>query len=242
MKSILLWLKYNNINKNNFDSKFPRCNNCGKIHSLSNPGNCLLLHQTPFGTDCGTDCLKNEFSWLNKKFFKCNKIKTSNDTSIRFYKLLQWMKSNDINKANFESKFPRCPICNNYCAVTNISNSLKNNGSPCCLTCGDKKHHRLLMEQLGYMIPLKFKKNWELYYMLVHNETKKSIRKHKIIKPSNEYDLDHKFSIFCGFNNGILPIYIGNINNLEYLKIDVNRSKKTNCSITKDELFDGYIN
>jgi len=56
-------------------------------------------------------------------------------------------------------------------------------------------------------------------------------------KYNNDFHLDHKFSIMEGFKNNILPYYIGNINNLEFITGFENRSKKDKCSIDIDELF-----
>lgn len=51
------------------------------------------------------------------------------------------------------------------------------------------------------------------------------------------YHLDHKLSITDGFNNGILPYIIANINNLEMLPYKENCSKGVKSSITILELY-----
>lgn len=53
---------------------------------------------------------------------------------------------------------------------------------------------------------------------------------------SGAYHLDHKFSIFEGFKQGIEPEIIGNINNLEFIPWEENLNKGTSCSITEEEL------
>jgi len=50
------------------------------------------------------------------------------------------------------------------------------------------------------------------------------------------YHLDHKFSIFEGFKQGVDPELIGNITNLEFIPWEENLSKGSNCSITLEEL------
>jgi len=56
----------------------------------------------------------------------------------------------------------------------------------------------------------------------------------------NAYSLDHMYSCFAGFKNNIPPYLIGNIVNLEYIPNFKNSSKKQNCSITKEELFERF--
>lgn len=54
---------------------------------------------------------------------------------------------------------------------------------------------------------------------------------------TEDYHLDHKYSIFQGFKDNIPTYIIGNINNLEMINSRVNMSKNIKCSITKEELF-----
>lgn len=50
------------------------------------------------------------------------------------------------------------------------------------------------------------------------------------------YHLDHKFSISEGFKNGVPAEIIGDIKNLEFITWEENIKKRTNCSITINEL------
>lgn len=50
------------------------------------------------------------------------------------------------------------------------------------------------------------------------------------------YDLDHKFSIFDGFNNNIDPSLIGHWKNLEIIKTSDNRTKAGKSSISIEEI------
>ena len=55
------------------------------------------------------------------------------------------------------------------------------------------------------------------------------------------YQLDHKFSIACGFLENIPPYIIGNIVNLEMLPSRANNSKGAKCSISKEQLFTDFF-
>lgn len=50
------------------------------------------------------------------------------------------------------------------------------------------------------------------------------------------HQVDHKFSMYEGFNQGISPLCIANVDNIEVLTGEDNVSKRTKCSITLDEL------
>jgi transposase-like protein len=54
------------------------------------------------------------------------------------------------------------------------------------------------------------------------------------------YQLDHKYSIFEGFKQGIAPKIIGNIVNLEFIPWEINLDKGSNCSVTENELLTIY--
>lgn len=54
---------------------------------------------------------------------------------------------------------------------------------------------------------------------------------------NNGFHLDHKYSIYQGFLDGINPEVIGNIHNLEFIHCITNYSKGIKCSISLDELY-----
>jgi len=56
----------------------------------------------------------------------------------------------------------------------------------------------------------------------------------------NIYHLDHKFSIKFAFDKNILPVYVGNINNLTFLPALHNIKKSNKCSISEEELFETF--
>lgn len=56
---------------------------------------------------------------------------------------------------------------------------------------------------------------------------------------SEAYHLDHRFSIKEGFTENIPPEIIGSLKNLEMIPGKQNCSKRSKCSITKEELLDG---
>jgi len=98
----------------------------------------------------------------------------------------------------------------------------------------------------GLAVPKEQKNDWMLYREQVLNYTNKSWKHYQhIINPlnlkrGNDYELDHKFSITEGFRQKIDPAIIGHFSNLELLPKSVNRSKRTRCSITIEELIKEY--
>jgi hypothetical protein len=96
----------------------------------------------------------------------------------------------------------------------------------------------------GICTPKELKDKWELYLEQVNNFTSRSWKEYQhIINPSNlprgkKYELDHKFSKFEGFNRNIPPEIIGHYKNLELISRTENRSKRTKCSITLEELYE----
>jgi len=90
--------------------------------------------------------------------------------------------------------------------------------------------------------------DWELYKLNVQRVTnsQKLEKLENIEKRShrryNEYawHLDHKFSIKSGFEENIPPYIIGDISNLEMLPDYENCKKKSDCSISKIELFRNF--
>jgi len=94
----------------------------------------------------------------------------------------------------------------------------------------------------GIAIPKEQKTSWDLYKEQVNNYTVKSWKYYQhLINPKNlkrglQYELDHKFSIFEGFRQGISSRIIGHFKNLELIPKNVNRSKRINCSITLKKL------
>ncbi len=98
--------------------------------------------------------------------------------------------------------------------------------------------------KLGLATPKELKTQWELYQEQVTNYTNLSWKhNHDLINPRKlergpVYELDHKFSKTEGFNKGVPPQIIGHHANLELLPKEANRSKRTKCSITLDELYE----
>lgn len=85
----------------------------------------------------------------------------------------------------------------------------------------------------------------DVYYAAVYSHTEKSYATHKhLIDPNSlrsaEYHLDHKYSIFHGFREGIDPEIIGSYHNLELLSGTANMSKGSACSITVEQLMEEY--
>ena len=57
---------------------------------------------------------------------------------------------------------------------------------------------------------------------------------------SNKYHLDHIYSIFQGFKEGISPEIIGHWTNLRMLSKSENSGKKDRCDKTKEQLLEDF--
>ena len=96
--------------------------------------------------------------------------------------------------------------------------------------------------KLGSAFPLPVK----AYQKLVSRFTELSYRTHKdLIDPtnvrSNDWHLDHKFSIYEGYRHGVPPEIIGHHANLCILDSVSNSAiKNKKCSITLSQLFENY--
>ena len=77
-----------------------------------------------------------------------------------------------------------------------------------------------------------------LYYTKL---TTKNIKIENIEKRSRDWHLDHKFSIYEGFKNNVPSYIMGSYYNLEMIEGINNNKKYTNCSITKEQLFEQYF-
>lgn len=110
---------------------------------------------------------------------------------------------------------------------------------------GNKKT-RKTKEERNLIIPLEMKKDFEIYTMQVHNLTRYNfkINKHKIKnadKRSVSMHLDHIFSIFEGFKNNILPLYIAHHTNLRIISRSENCSKNKKSGKSLNELFEDFL-
>jgi hypothetical protein len=77
-------------------------------------------------------------------------------------------------------------------------------------------------------------RTYRKYKHIINSENKK--RGHRII----DHQLDHKYSVIEGFQNGIDPKIIGSLPNLEMLPARINNQKKRKCSITLISLLEQY--
>lgn len=114
-----------------------------------------------------------------------------------------------------------------------------------------KKTRKKTMIERGHWIPENLITDCELYYRKVWYFSELSLRKKyssdQLKKRSgigidDGLHADHKFSIKEGFINKIEPNIIGSQCNLELIPWRINISKKSKCSITKEELFELYKN
>ena len=102
-------------------------------------------------------------------------------------------------------------------------------------------------EDQGMWIPSDLLTEKESYYRIVDNLTNVMYKKYAdLINPNNlkrgrfTYHLDHKYSRFDGFLNGIPPEIIGHWTNLELIPHKKNLQKHRNSSITKEKLYELY--
>ncbi len=84
----------------------------------------------------------------------------------------------------------------------------------------------------------------EMYYRQVSKYQQKFSKEIKNLenfeqrgKKSQDYHIDHMYSKHQGFHNGVLPYYIGHICNLEMIQASLNTSKREQCSIILDKLY-----
>lgn len=99
----------------------------------------------------------------------------------------------------------------------------------------------------GTRIAKELRDPMDLYYASVKRLTKVSWNTHfNDINPEwldrSEYDLDHIFSIFEGFKQGIPPYIISHWTNLRMLEPKLNSSKGARCDKTKEQLFEDFFN
>lgn len=105
----------------------------------------------------------------------------------------------------------------------------------------------LITRKENYLERIKDLDDLELYYKMVwyftNQNNLETMENYNLRGPVEKdgYHLDHKFSIITGYIENIPPFYIGNINNLEMLPAKENIKKGRNCSLTIDELIEGFI-
>ena len=81
----------------------------------------------------------------------------------------------------------------------------------------------------GIILPDSSKTDYEVYTRMVWKLTERTIKTNKIkniSKRSREYHLDHRYSIYEGFSNNIIPSIIAYKNNLEIIPQSKNIRKK----------------
>lgn len=111
-----------------------------------------------------------------------------------------------------------------------------------------KLKERFTNETNGRWIPLSEKTDFQLYKRDVWRFTRKNIDVKSIsgyeyrgkAGTNGAYHLDHKFSLLQCFKQNI-PIEIaGSLSNLEFIPWELNDSKNSKCSITKEELYEQF--
>lgn len=105
--------------------------------------------------------------------------------------------------------------------------------------------NRKIREEKGDWLPNNQIPFFHLYYRLVSHYTYLSTQKKFTLEELYDrrqkgIQVDHKYSIFRGFKEGIVPWIIGSECNLEILSCKENLKKNIKCSISKEELFKLY--
>lgn len=143
-----------------------------------------------------------------------------------------YMLSN--NKSQYKLK-SICPMNHSYTATWNNWDKGKR-----CRKC---------YEHEKYNNAVKYKEGWELYKFKVLNETEKTYRKFKKeINPLNlkrgvkNYHIDHKLSIYDGFQFNLPPNIVGSKYNLEMLTYSENTSKGKKSVLNPEELISKFEN
>jgi hypothetical protein len=168
----------------------------------------------PFGINC--KCSSEGF--LEVKCYKCK----------QWFKPIRYnvfAKMQNINGKTFSSN-------NFYCSEECKNNCCEYGLSPQSIKRNILINKGLFDDKLFY-----------LYKYIVTQITEKNYKKYKkIINPNNlprkrgKYHLDHKYSIYNGFINNILPSIIGSYKNLTILSENENLKKGKKSSITLEEL------
>jgi hypothetical protein len=110
-----------------------------------------------------------------------------------------------------------------------------------CRKCGFEKARTLKISKGIYNDPSTVDE-FILYKRKVRSISEQNFKNYNhIINPSNirrsyYWHLDHKFSIFEGFQNKVPPEYIGHWTNLRMIERRPNQIKGSECSITLEEL------
>lgn len=172
-------------------------------------------------------------------------------------------ENNPMNKPEIKEKHKKKmkemsgeknPLYTNPNALENLRNSAKSE------ECRKKKSdstkqsfidgkHPMCFEEIRLKVsksnskPYDLIKGYREYNIIVNQETRRSLIKHKkdilnyeLRGKKHGYELDHKYSIYEGFTNNIDPKIIGHWKNLEIITRVENDIKYTKCSISLEEL------
>jgi len=211
----------------------PKCKKCNynivKFKSFKNGYNIF----------CCARCRENDKDKIKKsneqiKMTKLSRYGDENYCNVDKIKMTKLNRYGDENYNNIEKYKNTCLI--KY-GVNNISKipEVRNKAMIKTRETREKLNHWVTLENLSL---------YKLYKREVYRITNSmnisslnNIDKRGMAGVNGKYHLDHKFSILQGYNNGILPIYIGNIHNLEMIPWEENYNKKANSSISLEELF-----
>ncbi len=161
--------------------------------------------------------------------------------------------NNDALFINFNEGYRKC--CSIQCSgklderkIKRQQTNLKKYGvtEPFNTKESKSKAHKIMSKKYNWT-PIEelpdFKKYKKEVYKITRNQSIHTLEysnKQGFVTKENSYHLDHIFSIKEGFDKNILPIYIGNINNLQFIPSKENISKGSRSDITLEELFQSF--
>jgi len=207
------------------------CDVCKSNIIHTTRGGVLFNVKTKLNTINHQTC-KNCRSRISEYEIKKNYISFSRiEESIKMSNYRLITTENEYMGVNNRSQYKHKIICNNGHKLTTTWNNW-NKGKRC----------RQCYEKNKFKNAVKYKNGWERYKFLIWYYTEKSYKKHtEMINPNKHlrgknYHLDHKYSIYEGFINGVSPKIIGNFHNLIVITSLENLKKHKKSSITLGKL------
>jgi len=209
----------------------PDCLHPDKIHSTMT-SSLFNAKWNNINSQMCRSCRSRKFEHdIKKSFIPYSVIKKSIED--KGYTILT--TKNEYDNAIYPSQSKISVICNNGHKY-NITWNNWSKGK----TCRKCYRDRVINEGVQWS------KKFNVYKSVVTSITSQTYRKfYDIINPTNvkrgkNYHLDHKYSIVQGYKDKINPVILGSYVNLELIKAYDNITKRDDCSITKEDLFNEY--
>lgn len=193
--------------------------------------------------------LKCNSDEVNEKRKKTNLEKYGVEYTFQSQDFQEYIRTCNVNKYGVENNMYRDDVKEKHiesCVIRDIKRKedIDENGL--------NSFHRAMVKSKetniknGYWVSDENKTDFEIYYAEVWKYTRRNnlsnlehIEKRGHAN-QGKFHLDHKYSIFQGFKDGLSPDIIGSIYNLEMIIGRNNLSKGRKCSITKEDLLKDY--